>query len=125
MADVRRASGLVAPSAEIADLKQGLERFLFKSVYRHRQVEATRDAARQALPRDVRPSASTAPDRLPAKFRRGRRRDGVARAVADYLAGMTDRYALEEHRRLTRPVAGGPGPSSALVGALALVNVLE
>jgi dGTPase len=99
VADVRRAPGLVAPSAELADLKQGLERFLFKNVYRHRQVEATRDAARQAL-REMFDRLVDHPDRLPAKFQSRATTDGVARAVADYLAGMTDRYALEEHRRL-------------------------
>ena len=41
------------------------------------------------------------PDLLPAKFRDRAAQDGTARAVADYLAGMTDRFALEEHRRLT------------------------
>jgi dGTPase len=43
------------------------------------------------------------PDRLPAKFRARVASDGAARAVADYLAGMTDRFALEEHRRLAEP----------------------
>ena len=99
VSDVRRAPVLVAPSAELAELKQGLERFLFKNVYRHRSVEATRDAARRAL-RDMFEVLVAAPERLPAKFRGRVPSDGVARAVADYLAGMTDRYALEEHRRL-------------------------
>ncbi|HEX2476523.1 MAG TPA: hypothetical protein VHK01_17350, partial [Lacipirellulaceae bacterium] len=40
------------------------------------------------------------PNLLPAKFRRLAERDGVHRAVGDYLAGMTDRYAIEEHERL-------------------------
>jgi dGTPase len=100
VADVRRAPGLVTPSAELADLKQGLEQFLFKYVYRHRQVEATRDAARQAL-REMFDCLVQHPDRLPAKFRARVPTDGAARAVADYLAGMTDRYALEEHGRMT------------------------
>ncbi|MEX2092112.1 MAG: deoxyguanosinetriphosphate triphosphohydrolase [Pirellulales bacterium] len=99
VADVRRAPVLVAPSAELADLKLGLERFLFKNVYRHQSVEATRNAARQAL-REMFEILVAAPDRLPAKFRARVPSDGAARAVADYLAGMTDRYALEEHRRL-------------------------
>ena len=100
VADVRRAPGLVTPSAELTDLKQGLEQFLFKYVYRHRQVEATRDAARQAL-REMFDCLVQHPDRLPAKFRARVPTDGAARAVADYLAGMTDRYALEEHGRMT------------------------
>jgi len=41
------------------------------------------------------------PSRLPAKFRQIAEREGVPRATADYLAGMTDRFAFEEHRRLT------------------------
>ena len=100
VADVRRAPGLVTPSAELADLKLGLERFLFTNVYRHRQVEETRDAARGAL-REMFDRLVQHPDRLPAKFQARAATDGVARAVVDYLAGMTDRYALEEHRRLT------------------------
>jgi dGTPase len=100
VADVRRAPGLVTPSAELADLKQGLEQFLFKYVYRHRQVEATRDAARQAL-REMFERLVHHPDRLPAKFQARVSSDGAARAVADYLAGMTDRYAQEEHGRMT------------------------
>ena len=100
VADVRRAPLIVAPSAEIAELKQGLEQFLFKTVYRHQAVEATRDAARQAL-REMFRIFVAAPERLPEKFRARVAIDGAARATADYLAGMTDRYALEEHRRLT------------------------
>jgi dGTPase len=83
----------------LAELKRGLERFLFKHVYRHRAVEAPRDAARQAL-REMFHILVDRPDRLPEKFRDRVASDGVPRAVADYLAGMTDRYALDEHRRL-------------------------
>jgi dGTPase len=99
VSDVRRAPPLVAPSAELAELKQGMERFLFKAVYRHESVEATRDAARKAL-REMFEIFLAGPERLPDKFRERIPGDGAARAVADYLAGMTDRFALEEHRRL-------------------------
>ncbi len=97
---VRRAPLLALPSLEIEELKQGLERFLFQHVYRHRSVEATRNAARQAL-RDMFRIFVAEPARLPAKFAARVPHDGAARAVADYLAGMTDRFALDEHRRLT------------------------
>jgi dGTPase len=99
VADVRRAPVLVNPSRELAELKQGLERFLFQHVYRHPSVEAPRDAARHAL-RQMFQILTSQPARLPAKFRARAARDGAARAVADYLAGMTDRFALEEHHRL-------------------------
>ena len=42
----------------------------------------------------------TAPTLLPEKFRQIAEMDGVPRAVGDYLAGMTDRYAFERHRQL-------------------------
>jgi dGTPase len=100
VADVRRAPVLFVPSPELAELKQGLERFLFKNVYRHKSVEAIRASAREAL-REMFDILVAAPDRLPAKFRARVSADGAPRAVADYLAGMTDRYALEEHRRLS------------------------
>jgi len=100
VADVRRAPALVAPSSEVADLKQGLERFLFKNVYRHPNVEETRNAARQAL-REMFDILVADPARLPAKFHNRVAVDGAARAAADYLAGMTDRFALDEHGRLT------------------------
>jgi dGTPase len=100
VADVRRAPVLFVPSPELAELKQGLERFLFKHVYRHQSVEAIRASAREAL-REMFDILVAAPDQLPAKFRARVPADGAPRAVADYLAGMTDRYALEEHRRLS------------------------
>jgi dGTPase len=100
VAAVRQSPPLASPSAELADLKLDLERFLFKNVYRHSSIEATRKAARQAL-RDMFEILCRDPERLPAKFRARLGSDAVARAVADYLAGMTDRYALDEHRRLT------------------------
>jgi len=99
VADVRRIPMLFVPSPELAELKQGLEQFLFKNVYRHKSVEAIRASAREAL-REMFDLFVATSDRLPAKFRGRVSSDGVPRAVADYLAGMTDRYALEEHRRL-------------------------
>lgn len=100
VSEVRSAPLLVCPSPEVAEKKLGLERFLFKSVYRHPSVEETRNAARRAL-REMFDVLNAKPDLLPVKFRARVSTDGPARSVADYLAGMTDRFALEEHRRLT------------------------
>jgi dGTPase len=99
VADVRAAPILAQPSAELAGKKAGLEQFLFDRVYRHPDVLAKRSAAQQAL-RESFSALVNAPQRLPAKFRRLANRDGVPRSVGDYLAGMTDRFAFEEHRRL-------------------------
>ncbi len=93
----RRAGPLVrfgeAMRAESAQLK----RFLFANLYRHPQVLETTARGQQVVrelfdayrqqPRELRPSFAQRPDR--------------ERAVADYIAGMTDRFALREHERLT------------------------
>ena len=97
--DVRRAEIVVHASAELAEKKFGLERFLFDTVYRHPQVLTKRRPAQQAL-RESFDVLVHEPAQLPPKFQRLAERDGVPRAVADYLAGMTDRFALEEHGRL-------------------------
>jgi dGTPase len=97
--DVRQAPVLVAPSPAMIQQKDGLESFLFQHVYRHRSVLAQRGAAQQAL-REMFDLLVGDPRRLPAKFRARAGVDGPPRATADYLAGMTDRFALEEHARL-------------------------
>jgi dGTPase len=98
--DVRREKVVVLPSGELAERKQGLERFLFERVYRHPRVLARRTEAQHAL-REMFNFLTANPQQLPAKFRRIAERDGMPRAVGDYLAGMTDRFAFEEHGRLT------------------------
>jgi dGTPase len=99
VAAVRRAGPVVRPSPELAEKKIGLERFLFERVYRHPEVLARRADAQAAL-RQMYNVLVEAPGRLPVKFQRLAATDGVPRAVGDYLAGMTDRFALDEHRRL-------------------------
>lgn len=99
VAAVRKAGVVVKPSAELAEQKIGLERFLFERVYRHSKVLARRGEAQQAL-RELFDVLSSDVDLLPSKFQRLAARDGLPRAVGDYLAGMTDRFALEEHARL-------------------------
>lgn len=99
VADVRKAAIIVQPSAELTEKKMELEQFLFDRVYRHPGVLAERRDAQQAL-RESFNALAASPNLLPAKFRRLAARDGTSRAVADYLAGMTDRYAFVEHQRL-------------------------
>lgn len=101
VADVRRAGRIIRPSTELSDKKLGLEQFLFDRVYRHSDVLAKRCVAQHAL-REMFAALLKTPDHLPDKFRRVAQRDSLPRAVADYLAGMTDRFALQEHDRLAR-----------------------
>ena len=103
VADVRKAPVIIQPSAGLAEKKIELEQFLFDKVYRHAGVLAKRREAQHAL-RESFNKLVTNPLLLPPKFRRLAEREGTPRAVADYLAGMTDRYAFVEHTRL---VGGG------------------
>jgi len=97
--DVRQAPLLIAPSAELGQKKANLERFLFDKVYRHPELLAKRQPAQQLL-RETFNFLVSKPELLPSKFRRLAEREGLPRAVGDYVAGMTDRFAFEEHRRL-------------------------
>lgn len=93
--DVRRSGPLVAFSESMAIESQALKRFLRVNLYRHPNVVATTDSAKQVI-RDLFSAYRTDPaEAKPGRF------DPTPRGIADYIAGMTDRYALKEHERLT------------------------
>ena len=101
--DARRAGKpLVAFSDEVYRQHVSLKRFLQKHLYSHeKKLEMTRRA--QRIVRELFDLYSADVSLLPAEFAsRARDRDeaGRARVVADYVAGMTDRYAIAEHERL-------------------------
>jgi dGTPase len=97
--EVRKAPGVIQPSMALGEKKHELEKFLFDKVYRHPGVLLKRHNAQQAL-RESFAVLVADPRQLPPKFRRLAEREGIQRAAADYLAGMTDRFAFEEHKRL-------------------------
>lgn len=103
--DVRLAeTPLVGLSLEMELLKRGLERFLRDRVYRHHRVLRMTANGKRIL-RLLFEELVRTPELLPERpFGRWSRRDGsLERIVADYLAGMTDRYAQQEYRRLFHP----------------------
>ncbi len=89
----------IAASGELAEQKSALERFLHERVYRHPQVLEHRQRAQQLL-REMYEYLAAHPDRLPATVQARAQRDGIPRSVGDYLAGMTDRFARSEYKRL-------------------------
>jgi len=89
---------LVTMSEPLQGQMAELEAFLFDRVYRHPTVLAERALAGEAL-RAMYARYSEQPEKLPAVWRVRLDSEGVARTVCDFLAGMTDRYALEEFRR--------------------------
>ncbi len=96
---VRAAPPLVRFSPAMREQATALKRFLFAALYRHPQVERTTNRAREVL-RTVFSAYAADPAELPLEHRAMFERDGH-RALADYVAGMTDRFAAREYRRLT------------------------
>ncbi|MBT9489111.1 MAG: deoxyguanosinetriphosphate triphosphohydrolase [Rubrivivax sp.] len=94
---VRRLPPLVAASEQVKHDAASLKRFLFAALYRHPQVMATTDCAR-AVVKELFEAYLSSPAELPADHAA---RADTPRAVADYIAGMTDRFAQREHHRLT------------------------
>jgi dGTPase len=99
VADVRNSPVIVRSSGELAEKKAGLEQFLFEAVYHHPTVLAKRAHAQRLL-REMFDALVKNPAQLPQKFHRIAESDGLPRAVGDYLAGMTDRFAFDQHPRL-------------------------
>ena len=98
-ADAARAAPapLVRFGSDMRAQSSALKRFLFANLYRHPQVEATIQAARQIV-RELFAAYCADPAQMPASFAARAERE---RAVADFIAGMTDRFAISEHERLT------------------------
>src|SRR5271166_81301 len=98
--EVRRApSGVAGFSAAIAKAEGAIKAFLETRMYRHARVQRVMDEAAHVI-RDLFARYTAHPDDLPAEWREGLAGadDAVrARRIADFVAGMTDRYALAEH----------------------------
>ena len=105
--DVRRSSALVGFSREMASQSSVLKQFLLRNLYRHPRVVETTQAAKQVV-RDLFDVYMADPSQMPQAH--SERFDGAdvshapgarpERVVADYIAGMTDRFAAREHERL-------------------------
>ena len=93
----RRAGPLVRFGDDMRQRSQQLKRFLFANLYRHPQVVETTTQAQRVV-RELFAAYLARPDELRPSFAARADRE---RAVADYIAGMTDRFALREHERLT------------------------
>ncbi len=101
--DVRKARRTMVAFSEpmMAELG-GLRRFLYDKVYRHYRVNRIRSQARRILA-EMFDLFIAEPELLPPEWQARAVGEGQAkraRAVCDYIAGMTDRFAIDEHRRL-------------------------
>jgi len=89
---------IVTPPPETATGKKELEKFLFQRVYRSDRVMTVRVAVQEKLSRLFHWYCDHS-EALPAGFRTRAGQFGVRRSVADYIAGMTDRYLEWDHDR--------------------------
>jgi dGTPase len=96
--DVRRAAPLIAFSSTLRREADELKRFLHDHLYRHFQVMRMTAKARRIV-HELFAAFADEPRLLPTDHQ-ARAAVDRPRAIADYVAGMTDRYAIREHRRL-------------------------
>jgi dGTPase len=103
VADVRKqGAALAAFSPAMARDIAALKTFLFAHMYRHPRVEASMESAQRVVT-ELFEAFSRDPALLPPDWAALCRQPGdslTAGAVRDYIAGMTDRFALQEHRRI-------------------------
>ena len=96
--DVRRAPPMICFSKRIQNEQAELKLFLRTNLYRHYRVSRMSSKARRIIT-DLFQAFLAEPGLLPPEFQ-ARAQADTPRAIADYIAGMTDRYAIVEHRRL-------------------------
>ncbi len=94
----------VAFDLETAGRKRELKEFLFKEMYENWRVIRMQEKARRMIA-DLFRSYCDRPEQLPPHIFLRVKQEGIKRVVCDYIAGMTDRYAMEEYRKLFDPLA--------------------
>jgi dGTPase len=101
--DVRGHGGaLIAFPPEVAQAEAGIKSFLTQRMYRHPRVMAVMNDAEQILS-DLFVRYQEMPEVLPLEWRRPDGEDAEterARRIGNFIAGMTDRFAITEHQRL-------------------------
>ena len=89
-------------SDEMAKSSHDLKAFLYAKMYRHHRVVRMAVKAERFIT-DLFTAYTADPEILPEPVQARARQEGVQRVVCDYVAGMTDRFALEEHEKLFDP----------------------
>jgi len=101
--DLRRVNRqVVAFSPEVAEMNRALKHFLMANLYRHHKVERMRVKAERYLTQLFEAYVKH-PTLLPRKYQKKMEISGRERVICDYIAGMTDRFALDEFKKLFEP----------------------
>ncbi|MGH7198386.1 MAG: deoxyguanosinetriphosphate triphosphohydrolase [Candidatus Omnitrophota bacterium] len=93
---------LIMFSADLLQKRQALRDFLREKLYRHYRVVRMTDKARRFI-RALFQVYLARPEQLPPGSQKRLREEGAHRVICDYIAGMTDRYAQDEHRKFFEP----------------------
>jgi len=98
-------SNVVTHSEEMAAMNRELKNFLYENLYRHYRVVRMSTKAERFI-RELFEAFASEPAQLPqsTKERFSNGTDSLERVVCDYIAGMTDRFALQEYERLFAPL---------------------
>ena len=89
-------------SQEMSGLRKPLREFLMEKLYHHFRVIRMSNKAKRFI-QELFQVYAERPEQLPDKIQSRIPKDGVKRVVCDYIAGMTDRYALDEYKKLFDP----------------------
>jgi len=101
--DVRCCPDLIVSfSPTLSAQKKKLQEFLFKNVYQHYRVARMADKAKRFL-EELFIAFINNPKQLPSEYQRWVEEAGLYQAVCDYIAGMTDRFAQDEYKKLFYP----------------------
>ena len=95
-------SRIVDFSKEVKDLRKPMRQFLMRRLYHHYRVMRMSIKAKRFI-RELFCEYARRPQQLPSEVQARISKQGVKRVVCDYIAGMTDRYALDEYKKLFNP----------------------
>jgi dGTPase len=103
VANVRKLKESVAGySKSMAEENQELKKFLWDHMYTHYRIVRMEEKAKRIIT-DLFQAYMNRPQQLPQEFRAKMKEEKPARIICDYIAGMTDRFALDEYQRLFDP----------------------
>ena len=102
--DIQKLSyNVIGFSEEMNRRNRELKDFLYKKMYRHYRVVRMQVKAEQVVEK-IFNAYHEEPSTLPEQFQAFIEQRGLERTICDYIAGMTDRYAIEEHQKLFDPL---------------------
>jgi dGTPase len=94
---------LISFSEEMQEKRAPLRKFLYQKLYHHYRVVRMADKARRIIEELFRVYINK-PEQLPVACQENIKAEGLYRAICDYIASMTDRFALEEYKKLFDPL---------------------